>query len=600
MTSTNEPIQPTIISCLGRADSQSARPFSSQARTWKPSWPSTGHRLAIKVIPLQPGTKKGYRRWPEHATSDPHEIARLARKFPKSRGIGLLCNDLLAVDVDGLEGDAVIGDFERRGCHFPKTMTFRSPEKADHYKFVYRAPEGVEFKQADGWAAMEFTRRRSTSRRGTIWSSPAAPLHKCGLPTITENEMAFSDLPEAPAWLVDLLVSQGHVKTKAELEAAAKRQNGKRHSEWHDDGFSIKLYVEMAIAQFPTSVGHRHDPTIRLIAKLCCSALNDEQIMEVGKLWLRHYEGRYGLTFEQAMARFQTILTSTRSNPRFIPYKPDILSVSLPPRFQSFLNEIEEMEGRPSRILVEVVMREWMLEIEKRNKTPPHHPTLSGVEVENVFLSTPITLTWKQVKDGYRLLSQAGIDDHKFLDLKAKFFSLPDWGENGTRAKKLELFIRTSKGAPGRPSIYEPSEWLIRRLSGAEVPKRAEMVKVEMVNTDASERDNIRKALMASKSGYYKTAYYKNFVDTVKQRDHHTCQACGTRFNQSDMRVVCIRGMVGRIRDAINYACACKKCATLHGAINRGDDLAVSKHKPERIKQVIEAWHPDLMEVENG
>ena len=55
-----------------------------------------------------------------------------------------------------------------------------------------------------------------------------------------------------------------------------------------------------------------------------------------------------------------------------------------------------------------------------------------------------------------------------------------------------------------------------------------------MVKTDASERDNIRKALMASKSGYYKTAYYKNFVETVKQRDHHTCQACGTRFNQSD------------------------------------------------------------------
>ena len=43
-----------------------------------------------------------------------------------------------------------------------------------------------------------------------------------------------------------------------------------------------------------------------------------------------------------------------------------------------------------------------------------------------------------------------GIDDHKFLDLKAKFFSLPDWGENGTRAKKLELFIRTSKGSPGQ------------------------------------------------------------------------------------------------------------------------------------------------------
>ena len=396
---------------------------------------------------------------------------------------------------------------------------------------------------------------------------------------------------------MNLLTAQRRVKTKAELEAAGRAG---KHTEWHDDGFSIRPYVEMAVSQFPTRVGCRHDPTIRLIGKLCCSQLSDAQIMEVGKLWLRHYEGQYGLTYEQALARFQSILNSTRSNPKFIPYKLDILSVSLSPIILSFLDEIEETEGKPSRILVEVIMREWILELEKRSTNPPHHFTLNGVEVENALFSIPITLTWKQVKDGYRLLSQTGIDDHKFLDLKAKFFSLPDWGENGTRAKKLELFIRTSKGAPGRPSTYEPSEWLVRRLSGAEVPKQAEMVKVEMVNTDTNERDNIRKALMASKSGYYKTAYYKNFVETVKQRDNHTCQACGTQYNQSDMRVVCIKGTVGRIRDAANYACACKKCATLHGAINRGDDLAVSKHTPKRIKQVIEAWHRDLMEAENG
>jgi hypothetical protein len=104
---------------------------------------------------------------------------------------------------------------------------------------------------------------------------------------------------------------------------------------------------------------------------------------------------------------------------------------------------------------------------------------------------------------------------------------------------------------------------------------------------------------MASKSGYYKTAYCKTFVEEVKQRDGHTCQACGTQFNQPDMRVVCVNGTVGRLRDAANYACACKKCATLHGAINRGDDVTVSKHNHERIEQVIGAWHQDLMEAGN-
>jgi hypothetical protein len=88
----------------------------------------------------------------------------------------------------------------------------------------------------------------------------------------------------------------------------------------------------------------------------------------------------------------------------------------------------------------------------------------------DVLLSTPITLTWKQVKEGYRILSEKGIDDHKFTELKAKFFSLPDWGDKGTWVRRQEMFIRTSKGTPGQPSIYEPSEWLIRCLSGAHAP----------------------------------------------------------------------------------------------------------------------------------
>jgi hypothetical protein len=475
-------------------------------------------------------------------------------------------------------------------------MIFRSPVDPLHYKLLYRSP-GVEFKQTCGWKADGVIKTKIDLKAWHCLVVAGGSVHWSGLPTLTENEMPFDALPLVPAWLVDLLTAQRRVKTAAELKAAVKAEG---HTEWRDGDFSIKPYVEMAIAQFPTAVGHRHDPTIRLIGKLCCSQLTDLQIMEVGKLWLRHYEGQYGLTFEQALTRFQSILTSTRSNPKFVPYKPDILAVSLPSVILSFLDEIEATEGRQSRILIEVVFREWVLESEKKNQSPPHHLTLDGVEVENTLFSIPFALTWKQVKDGYRLLSETGIDDHKFLDLKAKFFSLPDWGENGTRAKKLELFIRTSKGSPGRPSTYEPSEWLVRRLSVADGQKQTETVETKTVKPSISREDDLRKALMASKSGYYKTAYYKNFVAAVKERDSHTCQACGTQFNQSSMQVVCIRGMVSRIRDAADYACACKKCAILHAAINRGDDLAVSKHKPERIKQVINAWHRDLMEVGTG
>ena len=147
---------------------------------------------------------------------------------------------MLAVDVDGPEGDAVIQDFERRGCHFPKTMIFRSPEKADHYKYLYKAPPGITFKQANGWASDGIHKAKIDLK---AWHSlvvaGGSVVHQCGLPTITENEMPFSDLPEAPEWLCDLLLAQKHIKTPAELEAAEKRRGIERHTGWHDDGGEV-------------------------------------------------------------------------------------------------------------------------------------------------------------------------------------------------------------------------------------------------------------------------------------------------------------------------------------------------------------------------
>jgi hypothetical protein len=437
-------------------------------------WASRGYR----VLPLRPldtngGGKTAYRNFPSHATTDCEQIAKLAKKYGEGCGVGICTTGLLAVDVDGAAGHAVIEEFERRDCHFPGTMIFRSPVDPFHYKLLYRSPEGVEFKQTCGWKADGVTPTKIDLKAWHCLIVAGGSVHCSGRPTITEHEIPLEALSFVPEWLVNLLTVQGRIKTEAELKTAEKLG---RHTEWREGtNFSIKPYVDIAIARFPTAIGRRHDPTIRLIGKLCCSQLTDAQIMEVGKLWLRHYEGQYGLTFEQALVRFQTILNSTRSNPKFVPYKPDILSVSVPPIILSLLDEIEMTEGKPSRILVEVVMREWLLESTKTPPSLPHHFTLNGVDSVDVLLSIPITLTWKQVKEGYRILSEKGIDDHKFMELKAKFFSLPDWGDKGTWARRQELFIRTSKGTPGQPSIYEPSEWLVRRLTGTQPPKQTEM-----------------------------------------------------------------------------------------------------------------------------
>ena len=564
-------------------------------------WAERGYR----VLPLRPldqkgGGKVGYRRWQHHATTDPEGIAALAKRYGEDCGVGICTTGLLAVDVDGDAGHAVMEDFERRGYSFPKTMIFRSPADPLHYKLIYRAPEGVEFKQTCGWKADGTNPTRIDIKAWRCLVVAGGSIHHSGQPTITENELPLSALPEAPAWLVQLLASQGRVKTQAELDAAAKATAGK-HTEWHANEFTLKPYIEMAIAKFPTAIGRRHEPTRDLIGKLCCSRLTDDQILDVGKSWLRHYEGRYGLTFEQALAQFQAILASTRANPDFVPYTFNILDVELPPQFLSILAKLEKIEGKPSRILVEVVLREWLLDVQKIVTKPTHHFTLSGVEVGNdivsLLLQTPIQMTWKGVKEGYRLLAKTGIDDHKFLDLKSKFFSLPDWGTNGTKAKKLELFIRIAKGVPRKPSVYDPSPWLRERLSGEKAPEQVEAVETQAEPQETAEAEEIRQALAASKSGYYKTPYYKKFVKAIKDRDRCTCQACGKQYDESNMRTVCIGGDFGRIRDPANFACACKKCATLHGTISRADDF--SKYDDKRTKQVIEAWYPEFKELQN-
>ena len=202
------------------------------------------------------------------------------------------------------------------------------------------------------------------------------------------------------------------------------------------------------------------------------------------------------------------------------------------------------------------------------------------------------------VKDGYRLLSDTGLDDHKFLILKAKFFSLPDWGDHGTVAKVKELFIRETKGTTGKPSVYKPSPWLVQRLSGVEAPEQAKAAKTHgKAKTAAGDRDRkqeVIRAMTCSDSTYYNTPYYKGFVQEVKERDRCTCQACGKKYDSADMRVVCLTGFPTRIRNPDNYACACKKCATLHGAINRGDDEAAFKHSDDRIKLVVDGLVPGI------
>lgn len=568
-------------------------------------WASLGYR----ALPLQPGSKKGYPRWPDHATADPEAIVVLAKRFPKSQGIGILCDGLLAVDVDGPEGDAVIQDFERRDHRFPETMVFRSPADPLHYKLIYRSPAGVEFQQANRWKYDGINKTEIDLKAWHCLVVAGGSLHQSGQPVITENEMALSDLPEAPSWLCELLAAQEHVKSKDATEA--KRKAKTKTGGWDDGNTNLSAYVNMAIEKFPATAGHRHDPTLLLVAKLCCSSLNDSQILEIGKAWLRHYEGQYRSTWTEAVAEFQTTLTATRANPNFIPYRFDIATVSLTPAMLSLLDELEREEGKLSRILVEVVLREWILDQEKE-KPNTIHTTLPLVGVEPVpaltctepvpLLSIPITLTWKQVKDGFQALSGSGIDDHKFSILKSKFFSLPDWGDNGTWAKVRELFIRESKGTTGKPSVYRPSPWLIQRLSRVEARGQAETTKTQRRLTGA-EREHAYEMLhllACSDSAYYKSAYYREFLRTVKERDNYTCRACGTQYNPSRMRAVCVSGVVGRIRDAADYACACNKCAALHGAISRGDDESAFKHRTDRIISVVEAWFPELLEVNNG
>ena len=169
----------------------------------------------------------------------------------------------------------------------PEDHDLSQPRRPDPLQILYRAPPGITFKQSDRWAADGIHKTKIDMKAWhNLVVAGGSVVHKCGLPTITENEMPADGLPLAPEWLVDLLVAQGHSYTEAELEAKRKaKERRKGVSGWRDDQeVNLSAYVEMAIDKFPAARGYRHDPTLRLVGKLCIHSLLISKSLKLVKL----------------------------------------------------------------------------------------------------------------------------------------------------------------------------------------------------------------------------------------------------------------------------------------------------------------------------
>tara|TARA_Y100000385_G_scaffold60472_1_gene58910 strand:+ start:31 stop:582 length:552 start_codon:yes stop_codon:yes gene_type:complete len=102
-------------------------------------------RRGFKVFLLHPDVlKRPYRKgWQASATTDEQVIEEWWTKTPDC-GVGILCEDLLVIDVDGPTGHQQLLSFAKdRGETIPKSVRVNSGNaEPHHYHLYFRCPAG--------------------------------------------------------------------------------------------------------------------------------------------------------------------------------------------------------------------------------------------------------------------------------------------------------------------------------------------------------------------------------------------------------------------------------------------------------------------------
>jgi hypothetical protein len=84
----------------------------------------------------------------------------------------------------------------------------------------------------------------------------------------------------------------------------------------------VETLLAYAVANHPLQPGTRDAQQRDLIATLLYKRVPEDTIREVGRRWLRHFEGCYGVPLDRAVALFEGCLDRTLANPKFVELEP--------------------------------------------------------------------------------------------------------------------------------------------------------------------------------------------------------------------------------------------------------------------------------------
>lgn len=552
-------------------------------------------------IDMEPkGKRPAIRGWPTRATADRRQLEKWAAKWP-DHNCGVCTTDFVALDIDGPEGVESLHRLEAKHGQLPVTMKTIS-SGPNRFHLVFRMPPGLQVASSNDRSRVLGLGIDIKGRRSYVMAPGS--LHKSGALYTSVNGPDM--IADAPAWLLCLVTTcptepRDHAeppscpslatedaRTAPELAGAKaeREKNSPGTVGTKSDAYALDSLLQEVIERFPASLESRHFPMLKFVGSLVGGkGLDDETIIEVGTRWLRHFEGQYGLTFERALAELHKCLEFTRNNEKFSPFKRGIEGVELSLRERFVIECVAET--RDEELFLEVVLREWRLDWERYVITA-RRPSNVGDACEESLWSgkVPLSLTNQQLLTGFRVLSQGKGDLRKVLRLRDKFFTLnpAPYGDGqvsrGSKARQVELFIRTQAGTRGKPSLYAPSPCLLELLNGRN-PFRVK---------------NLARLASLDRNQYHRTQHWKRFRTTVLKRDDRRCRCCGRR---TGLRVVWTwqgwqpQGAEAGFAD--DYVTVCSGCHMIAAAIRADEPIIIAGNEvkqidPQRLAGIVRVF----------
>ncbi len=398
----------------------------------------------LRVFPVVPwdskleplGKRPAIRSWQYQATTNLATIEKWAKKFP-NHNVGICTTGYLVIDVDSIEGTKDIQKLENENTPLPPTMKTQSsnPHK---YHLIYKSPPELDVHQDRN----EFG--RDIDIKG--WHNmvvAGGSIHKSGIRY--QELLGPEHITDAPDWVVK----------RCKTTLVANRQV-KKEIEWNDKTrYDPTTLVEYYISRYPLTPNSRHVQQSKIITSCLCKDVEHKIILEVGKLWLEHFQDEYNLDVDSAYEEFVRSFNYCSEN--YIPYQPDPNKIILSDPVLKICKDLSNNSS--DLILLEVLFREYTLCNNYNKKTS----TLKSAFKCAWGQENNLTLTNKQLAEGYKFKTGKGISVHSIMKFKRRFISTKN-DEKEWVASEEELFVRTKIGSPGRPSIYEPTETLLKLL----------------------------------------------------------------------------------------------------------------------------------------